>query len=436
MSVAAIVALAALVGSVGADSRWLAALGHAIVVRGSVPAGVPFAAAPSGHWANPLVLSELIFYGLEHVLGDRGLMLAQLLAAAGALALVARDARAGGAEARRLSGAVLIAGVAALPTLAIARDQLFSILLFPLLIALARAEARAPSRRIWLAVPLLALWANLHGGVLLGAGVLFAYLAVDRLRRQPLVACGVAGASVIALCATPALLRTVDYYHGVLTNQAAQSGEGMWAPLSLTSPLDVLLIACAAVLAVRFVRARPAWWELGCALALAAMTVGASRDGVFLVLFLAPVAARAARTQRARSWDGLVPVAVAVSIAVLGLALVRGPDANGASPWLVARAVALAHGSPVLATDVIAEQVALAGGRVWVSDPIDAFSGADQRAYLAWLDGTRTARTRYSADAHLALVPRGSAAARLTAATRGFHVVAADRRALLYEEVT
>ena len=53
------------------------------------------------------------------------------------------------------------------PALLVVRSQLFSLALFPLLVLLLRGEARAPSRRIWLLVPLVALWSNLHGGVLL-----------------------------------------------------------------------------------------------------------------------------------------------------------------------------------------------------------------------------------------------------------------------------
>ena len=51
------------------------------------------------------------------------------------------------------------------------RGQLFSLPLFAVCVLLLRAETREPSRRIWLLVPLLALWGNLHGAVLTGAAV-------------------------------------------------------------------------------------------------------------------------------------------------------------------------------------------------------------------------------------------------------------------------
>jgi hypothetical protein len=43
---------AALLSRVGADAQWLAALGQNIVNHHSVPAGVPFAAAPTAHWSQ------------------------------------------------------------------------------------------------------------------------------------------------------------------------------------------------------------------------------------------------------------------------------------------------------------------------------------------------------------------------------------------------
>ena len=57
--------IAALAGIVGADARWLAALGHVITRSGAIPTGVPFAAAPTAHWHNAVVLAELIFGWLE-----------------------------------------------------------------------------------------------------------------------------------------------------------------------------------------------------------------------------------------------------------------------------------------------------------------------------------------------------------------------------------
>ena len=433
-TVAAIVAVAALLARVGADARWLAALGHVIAQRHTIPAGVPFAAAPTSHWPNAIVLAELVFHALEGALGDRGLMLAQLLAVAAAMAVLARDALANGAQAPATSRVLLLAAAGALPSLAIARVQLFSLVLFPVVVALLRAQARRPSRGIWLVVPLLALWANLHATVLLGLAVVFAYLVCSRARREPLVAAGVGLASILALCLTPALARTVTYYHGLLTNVAAQRGQGMWGALSLTAPLDLLLIAVAVALAVGAVRARPQLWECAVLVALGVLTIQASRNGVWLLFFLVAPAARAIRPTR--TWQALVVPAAVASLAVITFALARGPAPNGATAALLTRAMTLAHGSPVLAEDTLAEQIALDGGRIWVGDPIDAFSRHDQAIYLDWLQGTAAGRRALTAQVRVVLVSRGSRAQALMARTPGFTCVDADARTRIYERVS
>jgi hypothetical protein len=430
-TIAMIVAIAALLGTIGADSRWLAAMGDVIAHRGSVPAGIPFASAASSHWPNAIVLAELAFAGLEHLFGDRGLLLAQLLAVAGALIMLARDARAGGAEGPGVCGALLLAAFGAASSLVIVRVQLFSLLLFPVLVALLRSQARRPTNAIWLVVPLLALWANLHGAVLLGLAVTFAYLGISRLRLRPAETLAIGAASLVALCLTPALLSTPDYYHGLLTNLAASRGAGMWAPLSLTSPLDVALVIAAIALVACTRRSHATRWELVVGLALTVLTVQGSRNGVWLLMFLMPLAARTIVPRR--QWAAVAPVALLASSAAVALAVARGPEPNGASPRLVSQALALAHGSPVLAEDQLAEQVALSGGRIFAGDPIDAFSRTTQATYLDWNDGDASGRRALDTGVRVVLVVRGSRAQTLTAQTAGFHLIATSPLAALYE---
>src|SRR3954468_11293453 len=82
LAVALGAALAAVAGTIGADARWLAALGRIIVNRGGVPDGIPWASAPSSSWHNVPVLAELILRGLTSAAGDRGLLAAQIVAVA------------------------------------------------------------------------------------------------------------------------------------------------------------------------------------------------------------------------------------------------------------------------------------------------------------------------------------------------------------------
>ena len=429
-AVAIILALAAVLATVGADAQWLAALGNSIVAHGSIPKGVPFAALPTSHWPNVLVLAELIFHGLEAAFGNRGLMLAQLVAVAVAMWVLARDAAEGGAEPAGIAVALLLAGIGALPSLAIARVQLFSIALFPVLLALLRSQYRRPSRRIWLVVPLIALWSNLHGAALLGEAIVLAYLLLSRFRQERGGSLALAGTSVAALFLTPALWRTAAYYHGVVTNVAAQRGDGMWSGLSLSAPLDVVLLLAALALAFRLLRSRLALWEWCVTAALAVLTVQAARNGVWLLFFLVAPAARSIHPKR--TWVGVMPIVAAASVAVVAFALVRGP-AGGASRAVVAQAISMAGGSPVLADGSLDEQVALAGGRISVGNPIDAFPRPDQAAYLDWIAGAPGGRRALAPDVQIVLVTRGTGTQTLMRDTPGYQLVGGDTGTAIYQ---
>jgi hypothetical protein len=424
-------ALTAVAGTIGADARWLPALGRIILDRGAIPHSVPYASAPAAGWHNVPVLAELILRGASSAGGDRGLLLAQVIAVAAALAILALDLRRTGAD--DLGGAVVLLAVVvgALPVLLIVRSQLFSLLLFPVLVTLLRAETRRPSLRIWLLPPLFALWSNLHGAVLVGLAVTAAYLVFERARRQPLPAGSVLVASALAVCITPALQNTPGYYAGLIQNEAARRGEGLWAPLSLTSGFDLLLLAAAIALLVLAVRARPTLWETIALVGLAVLTVKTARSGVWLLFFAAAPAARSLRLEPGRE-RRVAAVALPVVLALGVFGLVRGPHQSGAGRPLLEEALRSAAGTPILAESIPAEQVALAGGRVWMSNPLDAFSHHDQRLYLDWLAGRPTGDAALGHAGRVVLVLRGDPPAKRLESSHAFRQAAHDGHAILY----
>jgi hypothetical protein len=432
ISVALAAALSAVLGAVAADARWLAALGAYVVRQGSIPDFVPFAAAPTHGWPNVPVLGELVFHALDAVGGDRALLGAQVAAVTLAFSLLAADARRARADDSRTTLVLLLLIPATLAELANVRSQLFSIAVFPLLVLLLRAEARRPSRRVWLVVPLIALWSNLHGAVLTGLAVAAAYLLFERARREALLAVCVLAASVLAVFATPALWRTGDYYAGVLRNEAARRGIGLWAPLSPTSTLDLAFVVCAVAIAFAALRSRPRLWELVALAGLALLTARTARGGIWLVFFAAtPAALGLGPGGNARMRLALPVVAVLLGLAVLGIA--QGPRQLGAGDDVLGRALADADGTPVLATDILAEQVAHAGGRVWIGNPIDAFSRRDQRLYLDWLQGKPGGDAALEHAPRVVLVRPDSAAAKRLARRGTLREVARDDGAVLYE---
>jgi hypothetical protein len=235
----------------------------------------------------------------------------------------------------------------------------------------------------------------------------------------------------LAVCVTPALENTPGYYAGLLQNEAARRGEGLWAPLSLTSGFDLLLLAAAIVLVVLAIRARPALWEAIAIAGLAVLTVKAARSGVWLLFVTAAPAARSLRLEPGRE-RRLAALALPVALALAVFGLVRGPSSSGAGEPLLAETLRRAAGTPILAEGIQAEQVALAGGRVWMSNPLDAFSHHDQRLYLDWLAGRPAGDAALRHAGRVVLVIRGDAPAKRLRHAQAFRQVAHDADAILY----
>jgi hypothetical protein len=430
--VALAVALTAVLGAVAADARWLAALGAYILRHGSIPDFVPFAAAPSDGWHNVPVLAEIVFHALDAVGGERALLAAQVVAVAVAFSLLVTDARRAEADDSRTTVVLLLMIPATLAELANVRSQLFSLVLFPTLVLLLRDEARRPSRRIWLLVPLIALWSNLHGAVLVGLAVAGAYLLFERVRREPFVAVSVLLVSSLAVFATPALWRTGDYYAGVLRNEAARRGIGLWAPLSITSVLGIGFVVCALVIVAAARRGRPRLWEIVALVGLALLTARTARGGVWLVFLAAtPAALGLGHGGAARSRIALPAALALVGLTIFGV--VHGPRQLGAGDTVLRRSLADAGGTPVLATDILAEQVALEGGRVWIGNPIDAFPRGDQRVYIDWLQGKPAGDGALAHAPRVVLVRPESKAQERIARLGVLREVARDDGAVLYE---
>jgi hypothetical protein len=199
----------------------------------------------------------------------------------------------------------------------------------------------------------------------------------------------------------------------------------------LSAPFDDVAIMAVVVLAWRARHSRPRLWEVAVIIGLAVLSVRASRSDVWLLFFLVAPAARSIRPRR--EWNRLAIPTVVVALATIGFAIVRGPTSIRDDRALVSRAVALAHGTPVLAPDLLAEQVALAGGRIWIGNPLDAFPANDQGVYLDWLEGRPAGAAALRPAVRVVLVPSGTATDRLTAATGGFVAVAGNRGTTLYE---
>jgi hypothetical protein len=429
--------LVGLLGVLGADLLWAVALGDHIIRTASVPTGIPFASAPTQGWSNPFVTGEVLLALLRR-LGDGALLSAQVVAVAVTWSLLAVAMRRSGASDRSSAVVLIFVTAGGLAAFFIARVQVLSPVLFAVLLVLLRKDHKAPSGRVWVAVPLLWLWANLHGTVLVGLAVAGSYLLCERLRQRPGSSVMVTVAASLALLATSAGVHYPDYVWGALTNAAAEAGEQMWAPLSLRSPLDVILLVALASLAILYFRHRRPAWEYVAVAGLGIGTVVTARTGFWLLIFLAApaasslIAARSGRGPQVQALGAVVVVTFATALGVLA-AFARGDEILlGGNAPLVKTVVSEAGTRAVLAEEPLVEAIAVAGGTIWAGNPLDAFSKADQTAYLDFVAGRPGGRVALN-QVDVVVVRAGGPASQITLASGSFKPVHESDGWLVYE---
>jgi hypothetical protein len=176
-------------------------------------------------------------------------------------------------------------------------------------------------------------------------------------------------------------------------------------------------------------------WEIGCVAAFGTFTLHAGRNSVWLICL---VAAPAACGLGERLFRGLVMtrrallLCSAVPAAFLAAGFTQTLPKDGASERVREKAAALAAGRPILADGFDAERLALDGRRVWMANPLDAFSRRDQRLYLDWLDARPAGDLLLRTAGPVVLVSWGSPSHRRLARNPGFRSVTRDSEAVVY----
>jgi hypothetical protein len=168
------------------DCGWHIRTGDLILKTGAVPHADPFSfSRPGQPWFAWEWLSEVIFSLLHRCGGLPAIagFTVVLLCFTAALLLAWLLRRGVGLW---IGAAVSFAVISASTIHYLARPHIFSLLFTTLALWLVDEDRRRPSRRIWILVPLSALWANLHGGFMaldIVLGLLLAAAAWDRCWR-------------------------------------------------------------------------------------------------------------------------------------------------------------------------------------------------------------------------------------------------------------
>lgn len=175
-------------------------------------------------WGAHLVLYELARHGV------RVAAVAGVACVGAALTAAAVASRKLGASPRSTAIGSLLPLVCS-SWLAQVRTQSLALLPFVVVYALLASDARRPGRRVLLVLPLLVLWANLHGSVALGAGLAALYgltmLCRPVARGRGLVL--VVGAPLCML-ASPYGVDLVGYYRTMLVSPPLAAFVQEWKP--------------------------------------------------------------------------------------------------------------------------------------------------------------------------------------------------------------
>ncbi len=218
------------------DTWWHLAAGRWIVRNGSVPStDVLSFTVPDHSWTNLQWLYDVILYGLYGMGGADLLVVTAAACYAAAFALCAANVRR---SLGPLATCLLVVAItAAAAERFLIRPEMATFVLLAL-VAWIVDDARAGSgRRLWLLVPLMVLWVNLHALFVLGVMVIAAAMAaavaaelpllpprwreaskLEPQRRRQLLLAG--GASIAATVCNPYLL------------------EGVFFPLELFTRID------------------------------------------------------------------------------------------------------------------------------------------------------------------------------------------------------
>jgi hypothetical protein len=166
---------------------WLALVcGREIVEHGLPHVDALTAGTLGKTWTDQQWLAQLLIYLAERAAGLRFAIVLQGLVTGATFGICARYALKNGAS---LAATFVygVAGFALGATFFTLRPQMFSLVGFAALLVLLGADARKPSLRVFWTIPILCIWANLHGVVILGAlfvGLRGAFDVLEGLRAR------------------------------------------------------------------------------------------------------------------------------------------------------------------------------------------------------------------------------------------------------------
>lgn len=321
------------------QDSWLSFVGGRLVAQHGLPHADTLTVWAQGRpwldqqWGAHLALYELIQLG--------GLRLAIVVAVACVLAAIAAACvvtrRLGATPVAAAAGAVL--PVLGAPWMTQVRAQSLALPLFVAVYGLLALDSRRPGRRVLLVLPILLVWANLHGSVVLAAGLTALHgVTLARHHAHRARALALAVGAPLCVLATPYGFAVVGYYRLMLLSSPLKHYVREWQAPGIQGITAGLFVSAFVVVALwaRNPRAVTGFerWAIPLLL-VGAMT--ALRNAIWFELAAAVTLPRlldaARRTRPATPGVRRVNVVVG-SLAVTGALLIVATELARPAAWL------------------------------------------------------------------------------------------------------
>jgi len=233
---------------------WMALVAGREIAQHGLPSHDVLAVWTHGdRWVDQQWLAQLVLYWLSRAGGVKLALLVHAVLATGALAATAVLARRLGGSARTTTWVCLPVLAAYYPEAAVLRPQTFAYPFFVAVLWLLASDARVHSNRVFVTLPILVIWANLHGSALLGAALVALgglLRLVEAIRGADRVA--MAKGLLLSVAAWPCLLASPyaahlpAYYQKVLQGGNFSHFVTEWAATTLTpatAPVYLLIFS-------------------------------------------------------------------------------------------------------------------------------------------------------------------------------------------------
>ncbi|HUY27197.1 MAG TPA: hypothetical protein VMV27_07220 [Candidatus Binataceae bacterium] len=209
--------------------------GQAVLARHRLVFHDPYSYSAPGHlWLNHEWLSEVIDAFSFNALGVFGLKAMKLaLTGVTVIFIALSEAESGASELAQLG--VLLATAAILAPSMQFRPQLFTFALFAILMFILVRHTYRRAAGLWIAIPMLALWANLHGGFIMGIAALGTYAGASAVQNY-VNGRGLGDAVLVGAVTLGAIAATLVTPYGIGTWVAV--GHALGNPYTRTVVMD------------------------------------------------------------------------------------------------------------------------------------------------------------------------------------------------------